>query len=709
MTTALVALAAAGPPRLLVAQDQPRVVRQLAFEGNRALDDYILASIIVTTQSSLFASHWLLRPLTFGLLGEKRYFDELEFQRDVVRLVIFYRQSGYMSAVVDTVVRRTPRDVYITLRIHEGEPVVLERFEVLGVEGALDTAALKRDLPLQVGDPFNRALFLASADTVIARLRNRGYPYATILRSFDSDAAARRATATLEALPGPRMRVGRVAIEGLEALDTVTVHRMLSVEPGQVYRQTSLYDSQRDLYGTDLFRSVTVLLADSLPPADRADTTVRVVVRVDEGPRHRVRVGLGYGTLDCLRVQAGWSALSFLGEARTLELGGRLSRLGAGYPADAGFKQTWLCDALAKDFTSDTIDYQATATIVQPGFLSPRHTARVGLFAERRSEFGAFTRQAVGVNAGVTFNARRALPVTVAYGYSVGRTSALPAVYCSAFSVCDSADQRFLREGRRFAAVTATLTGIRLDNPLDPRRGSQVQASVMHASRAVGSDSLHEFNRAELEVAYYHPIGRSSTFAWRLRAGTILPPRIVLSRDTARFVPPEHRFYAGGPNSVRGYGRNELGPRVYVTADTTSPNREIVGTDTLYRDLRTAPTGGNSAFVLNAELRVPAPVFPRRLRLGLFVDVGQVWEREDELFDLRSIRVTPGVGLRIGTPLGPVRLDAAYNGYAREAGPLYFEDPASRDLTLIHPRYEVATPSGFWRRVNLQFAVGQAF
>jgi len=112
-------------------------------------------------------------------------FNELEFRRDVVRLLLLYRQSGYMNAVVDTLVRREGRDVYIKFRIYEGDPVRLARLDVLGLDSILDVRRLKRDLPLQVGDPFNRALFQASADTVVSRLKNLGYPYADILRSYD--------------------------------------------------------------------------------------------------------------------------------------------------------------------------------------------------------------------------------------------------------------------------------------------------------------------------------------------------------------------------------------------------------------------------------------------------------------------------------------------------------------------------------------------
>ncbi|MGH7676677.1 MAG: autotransporter assembly complex protein TamA, partial [Gemmatimonadales bacterium] len=489
--------------------------------------------------------------------------------------------------------------------------------------------------------------------------------------------------------------------------------RMLSVKPGDLYREARLYQSQRDLYGMEVFRLAQVTLVDSVPPADPTDSAVRVRVRMVEGPRHRVRAGVGYGTVDCVRVQGGWAAHNFLGGARTLNVDGRFSRIGVGYPFDGNLENS-LCPALFDDFTADTLNYSVGATLTQPGFLSPSHRATVGVSAQRYSEPKVFVRRSIGGELSVTFNHRGRLPLTLGYGYSLGQTTAPPAVYCSVFQVCDAADRAFLRERRPFAAVTVSATRARVNSPIEPTRGSVITATLTHSSRLVGSDSLYEFNRGEVELARYHVIGPGQVFAWRVRGGAILPQRITLSGQSARFVPPDQRFYAGGPNTVRGYGLNELGPAVYVTSDTTDvPGGDVIvrGNDTLYRHLRVSPTGGNTAFVINAELRFPAPAMGGRVRLGVFVDIGQVWEREEQLLTFDDVRVTPGVGLRFATPLGPIRLDVGYNGYGREDGPLYFLDESNGTLTECRDcsSYRLNAPASFWRRLRLQFAVGQAF
>ena len=312
----------------------------------------------------------------------------------------------------------------------------------------------------------------------------------------------------------------------------------------------------------------------------------------------------------------------------------------------------------------------------------------------------------------MTVNARGRLPVTFGYSYSVGRTVASDGIYCSLFRLCDEASRKFLRDRRPFGAVTVTAVRDRVNSILDPSEGSLTTVALLHSSRLVGSQAPYEFNRAEAEVAKYHSIGRRTVFAWRIRGGTILPRNISLGGQQVGYVPPDQRFYGGGPNSVRGYGRNELGPRVYVITERDSIDVDATNEagDTVWRGVRTAPTGGNTAIILNAELRIPSPILASRMRLGIFVDAGQVWERGEELVTIRGMRVTPGMGVRFSTPLGPVRIDAAYNGYPTERGPLLYQPPSPQPLEQIRASYPpLRARKKFWQKVVIQFAVGQAF
>ena len=240
--------------------------------------------------------------------------------------------------------------------------------------------------------------------------------------------------------------------------------------------------------------------------------------------------------------------------------------------------------------------------------------------------------------------------------------------------------------------MTMRYTGIGLDS----RHRVSVRGTEPAGPRSGVSSSNSPFATTR------RSLGARTVIAWRFRVGGLVSPRLG---NVGEFVPPQERFYGGGPSSVRGYGQNELGPVVRVIGDSVDSNSD--GIKDQPADTILAPTGGDQLLFANAELRFPLPIAPERLRAAIFVDVGQVFQSSDDLVRLRGVRATPGAGIRIITPLGPVRLDVAYNGYAPTAGPLYRQQ--GTQLVLVDPAFQPATPDGFFSRLRVHLSVGQAF
>jgi hypothetical protein len=129
------------------------------------------------------------------------------------------------------------------------------------------------------------------------------------------------------------------------------------------------------------------------------------------------------------------------------------------------------------------------------------------------------------------------------------------------------------------------------------------------------------------------------------------------------------------------------------------------------------PLGGTQVLVGTVEVRGPSPFLAQFTRMAGFVDVGQVWspglDESDSPVSLAggNLVVTPGVGLRITTPVGPIRVDVAYNAYDLREGPLYLAlDREGRlsDLVLARPRFRPQQQT-FLDRLQFHIAVGQAF
>jgi len=745
--SALVGLAlllAAAPP--LVAQETrcergDTEVRKLAFSGNTAFTDADLAAGIVTTPSS-----FLRRVFRIG--GQRRCLDQREFPLDVLRLTVWYRNHGFVDATVDTVV--TPvggNRIDVRFVITEREPVLVDtvRFEVL--VAVPERTQLMRGLPTRVGGRFDRYANRATKDTLARRLRDGGYPDAEAFLGYDLRTDARRATVVFIANPGSRRRIGGVLVtrEGRDGRDAevteAAVRRLAGLQPGDLYRERNLERAKRTLYQSEAFAQVEVEPGDVRP-----DSTLTVDVSVAESFLKSARLGGGWGTLDCLRATGELTDYNLFKTATRLELRGRLSKIGMGAPLD-GAQQ--LCSRIARDDPySDTLNYYVSATLSQPSLLRASFVPTLSIYSERRSEYKAFLRTAP-VGAALAFN--RALPRrTHSFGYSIelGRTDAQPALFCAVFNACVQADQDALRALQRVAVVSAGSGYERTDNGLDPTRGVTARVDARYASRFTGSDSTIQFARLSTDGAFYFPVSEDIVFALRLRLGGVLGPTLALDEND-RFVPAQERLFGGGPNSVRGFRQNELGPTVYIpdsyeTVDrqTGLPVTTVAPGDTVYfraadsLSNRAVPTGGNAMVVGNLEMRLASPFLPALLKWVAFVDAGRVWNRGAGVSRLKfaSLAVTPGIGIRIRTPIGYLRADIAYNDYRRPAGAAYFDAPLDEGglLYCVSPgntlpvalnasgvleqqagpcpgTFRPTRPMNFLSRLTTSIAIGQAF
>lgn len=701
-TALTIAALGIGPGGSAYAQavEEGLVVRQLNFRGNSGFEAAILEAAISTTNSSWFARHWSARWLGLGAL---RHLNEREFKRDVARLRLFYQIHGYLDATVDTTVIRTPQDGYITFHITQGNPVLVRSFEIKGLDTLTRRRELLVDLPLKVDEPFDRTLLLAAADTIVARLQERGYPEARVLlEKRDVDREARTADVSMLVEPGVVAVIGEIHVTDTRTIDSSFTRSLLATQPGRRFRASDLAESQRLLYRSELFRFASVQLdtAHFVPGSG----VVPLTIAVSEGTLYRARASLGYGTNDCFRAGLGWTARNAFGNGQIFDVSGQMSKLGVGTPTGVAALRNSICSALKDDSIGSTrVNYNLTGSFRRPVFISPSNSLTLQLFGERRSEFAVYLREDIGGTVTLLRETQARLPISLTYRLSYGRTVANNVSFCAFFNACTETDISQLRQRRLLATVTVGVQRIRVNNLLDPSRGNAASVEATHSSRLIGSSKFAQFTRVVGDGSLYRPVG-ASVMAFHVRSGAVFAPELALGGGAANFVPPEQRFYAGGPNDVRGFNRNELGPLVYVVQEkdvSDTLGMRVIDTAAV----RTAATGGNTLFVANAELRVPSPIFRAGLRLAVFVDAGSVWERGGGPGSGPALRITPGAGLRFVTPLGPARLDLAYNGYALAPGRLYLLHPAG-DLELLQQQFQRVSRNSRW---VFQLGVGQAF
>jgi translocation and assembly module TamA len=161
---------------------------------------------------------------------------------------------------------------------------------------------------------------------------------------------------------------------------------------------------------------------------------------------------------------------------------------------------------------------------------------------------------------------------------------------------------------------------LRADNEIRPTAGSKLSLEIRGANDGLVSDTSFVQTVAQGIWIWSRPTGQR--FLVRGQAGA------TAKREFAE-LPASVRFFAGGDNSVRGYGFEELGP---VDADGNV-------------------IGGSSLLTGSFEFEQP---LRERWSLAFFVDSGNA-------FETSNVDAKTGVGLggRWRSPLGPIRIDLA--------------------------------------------------
>jgi translocation and assembly module TamA len=201
---------------------------------------------------------------------------------------------------------------------------------------------------------------------------------------------------------------------------------------------------------------------------------------------------------------------------------------------------------------------------------------------------------------------------------------------------------RTLGDGTYFiGALPAQLGYDRSNNLLDPTKGFRLTGRISPEISQRAKGSMEQYVRTLIDGSAYYPAGDSFVLAGRVRFGSI----VGAPRDE---IAPSRRLYAGGGGSVRGFGFQELGPRQVVPNpdfDPTEPDKEP---ETL-----SVPLGGRSVNEFAIE---------GRYRFGnygvvAFLDAGQVYEGSTP--KLSDLRFGAGIGGRLYTNFGPLRVDVA--------------------------------------------------
>jgi outer membrane protein assembly complex protein YaeT len=501
--------------------------------------------------------------------------------------------------------------VDVVLNISEGEPLLAERVELTGFDVLRPIARQRLDaaLALKPGQPLDRALAQASREAALDRLKDSGYPYATVRLSESPGSGERRRVITLTAEPGPLAHFGPLEIQGNSSVGDPVIQRQLTFKPGDIFRQSRLIESQRKLYALEVFQFANV---QTVREEGEKPLEVPTRITVTEGKHRKVNFSLGYGTEEKGRVEGDWRHVNFFGGARTAGVHARYSGLDRGVRLE--FRQPYLW--------------------------SPRFTFGLQGQYWHNDEPDLFTLDNVGGRATITrefgraagrrmFAARSATKLSFTYANEFEEYTIDPRVLEDPSQRDDliamglnpeTSEGKGQRSSMSFDGGRDTT-----DNVLDARRGYIATVHFEHAGAFLGGD--FDYREVTAEGRYYLPLPRGIVVAVRARGGSIK------AFGDSVDVPFYKRYFLGGATTLRGWGRYDVAP--------------------LSSGM---PIGGRTIMNFSTELRVP---IWGKLGGVVFVDGGNVWTEAWD-FNLKDMRYDVGPGLRYNTPIGAFRADIGF-------------------------------------------------
>ncbi len=692
--------------------EQSDRIRSIEFSGS-TIDTDELAGVLASQGPSLLTR--LFR------IGAAPCVDTMELQLDALRIAVLHRQRGWFTAQVNPSLEREPRGVTVLFSVTPGPAARIRRVVANGLPDSTPAGSPFADRLFALeGDVFDRVRVQSVIDRLVTRLQDAGYARtgqpasemaidtakaeADLVFSFATGVPLRTGSLTVDITPVPR-RSAR--------LDSADVVRLSRLTPGDRYRATDVLEAQRALYSTEAFR--LVLIDTVTPPEGRSDSTIDLRISVAEARTRSARVGAGWGTLECGRVQGRMTNRGFLGPGRRIELTARASRLGIGAPVD---QLPGLCPQFLRDDPySQELNYYLGVSLTNSSLFGFPYSPSLNVYSERRGEYNAFQRETdIGVSIGVSRFLGSRTSFSTSAEYESGRTVTDAVLACVRFALCQPADFALARQGNSTRAINFSINHDRVSGGVDPRFGARVRADARVGSTAF--QGLAQVSDSFAPYAFYRPTLEATGFT-RLFRGTVAA-RVQWSQVYAPnafrvsgvpFLPPQERLFSGGQNTVRGYQQNLLGPVVY-RVDRASVDSVAFG-DSYQLVVRPdaaarvpSPEGGTGSLIGNLEYRRRFGWPTTELQWVAFVDVGTVWATGVASFALQEMRATPGVGVRLDTPLGPFRVDIGYNPRRADPGKAFLFDNLQRVSDGAALPYVICVSPGQDLTFEEQLAIG---
>ncbi|MBR0756811.1 outer membrane protein assembly factor BamA [Bradyrhizobium jicamae] len=639
-------------------------VRSIEFVGNVAYSSYRLRDVIKTRESNLLS-----------FLGGNDVYDpdRVEADRDLIRR--FYLKNGYADVqVVAALTEYDPekKGFLVTFKIEEGQQYRVASVNYSSSIATLDPNALSSYSRVRVGNVYNAEALEKSVEEMQIEASRRGYAFAVVRPRGDRNFEAHTVSITFAVDEGPRTYIERINIRGNTRTRDYVIRREFDISEGDAYNRALVDRAERRLKNLDFFKSVKIVTE----PGSSSDRVV-LIVDLEEKSTGDFSISGGYSTTDGALAEVSISERNFLGRGLFARASVTYGQYARGY--SLSFVEPYLLDyrvALGLDFyqrqqlANSYISY-GTKTL---GF-SPRLGFQLREDLSLQLRYSIYQQEITlpstlancnmnTSNSLLAFNPSPAWVNTPGNVVPAGVTDASgQGLWCYSDGEASLPVRKELAGGRTLtSALGYSLNYNTLDNNKNPTDGLLIDFKQDFAG--VGGDV--SYIKTAIDAKYYTPLVSDIVGIIRGQAG------ILNQFGNSELRMLDH--FQMGPNLVRGFAPNGIGPRdinPYGTQDAL---------------------GGTKYWGVSAELQMPFWFLPKEVGLkgAIYADAGGLydykgptsWAQTGEVNvpgcikptnnpatpgtclglqydDSKVIRSSVGVGLIWASPFGPLRFDYA--------------------------------------------------
>jgi outer membrane protein insertion porin family len=624
----------------------------IKVEGNKYFD-----SQTIRERLSLQPASWTL---------PHGRFSQAILAVDVLAIKNLYVANGFPNVqvtgnVVDDY-EGDPQRLFVDFKIVEGQQMLVQSLTITG-NHVFPAELLQRNLYIVPGQPYSEMNVSTDCDTVVNFYFNNGFPrvqFEAAAKPSESD--PRRMDVAYKITEGKRIYVEKVVVSGLVHTRPNVVDRRFSIREREPLDQAKMVETQSRLYDLGIFNEVNMAVQN---PGGQIDLK-NLLYQIQEARRYTFQFGGGI-------------------ELSTGNQPGSNPQGNTGVSPTVSFNATRIIfrgreESLILKTQVGNLIKRVLVSFDQPHWFDlPKWHFTTTFLYDNTRDVNTFTTERLGGSFQLEHRVSRANRLFYAFSYRQDKVD--PSSFPAGFS------QDLLNIYAvpvRIGMPSVTFVRDTRDDPVNSTKGIFTTADFGVATGALGSEA--NFGRVLVQNSTYHRFGNKYVFARSTRIGVESP------YNTSSVVPlPEH-FFAGGSNSLRGFAVNQAGPRDQFSG---------------------FPVGGNAMFVNNLELRAPParlPLVGPGFSFVVFHDMGNVFDTADHMWsnlwqfvqrnqqgcrsrtavcDFSYMSQAVGAGVRYHTPIGPLRLDFAYN-----LNPAYFATTSNVDQV---------------RRFNLFFSIGQTF